>query len=242
MSRVMRRDRRRCGIHVGGCGRELVTNRRATRDHMIPRSFISFLSADRSQDFDSDWNIQPMCPKCNNEVRESQLNDWPLFKCRCHFLQVGKDGGMYIHERTTGREKRHLLLEDVTSQDRSTFLFFSSRLPGSGNSVGYSTGGSSSGGHFLVPVLKKHVTCFNWFELARIGEARGSVLWERGNGERCVFLPDGRIASRSEHWCASRFPIKYGHRNLTSFDPFEPTGRRSIREAIRAIEKLKSMQ
>ena len=39
------------------------------------------------------------------------MNGWPVFQCRCHYLRIDKDGGMYIHERTARKEKRHLLLE-----------------------------------------------------------------------------------------------------------------------------------
>ena len=59
--------------------RRLPAKKSATRDHIIPASFISFMPADRKRDFNDHWNIQPTCPKCNSEVRESQLSGWPSY-------------------------------------------------------------------------------------------------------------------------------------------------------------------
>ena len=50
LSRVMRRDNRTCGSHLGGCGRKLMSKTDATRDHIIPRSFIAFMPPDRRRD------------------------------------------------------------------------------------------------------------------------------------------------------------------------------------------------
>ena len=153
LGRVLKRDSGTCGVHIGGCGRALPTRKSATRDHIIPESFISFMPADRKRDFNEDWNIQPMCPKCNNEVRGGQMADWPLFKCQCHYLQIGKSGGMYIHERTGVKERKHLLEERGTG-DGTSGLFLAARLPGTGNNVGFSKEQKMRGGHILVPVPK----------------------------------------------------------------------------------------
>ena len=224
LSRVLKRDRGICGVHTGGCGRKLPTRKSATKDHIIPASFISFMPPKRKIEFNKDWNIQPMCPKCNNELRGGQIHAWPLFKCRCHYLQIGGDGGMYIHDRTRAREKKHLLVEKAVNEDGTTMLLYSSRLPGDGNRVGWSR---PEGGHILVPVPKKSAAAFNWFELARIGEAKGGVVKKGKNGERCVYLPNGRIAPRSEHWCARWFPIDIGHINLSEHNPFKQADQKS---------------
>lgn len=225
LGRVLKRDSGTCGVHIGGCGRALPTRKSATRDHIIPESFISFMPADRKRDFNEDWNIQPMCPKCNNEVRGGQMADWPLFKCQCHYLQIGKSGGMYIHERTGVKERKHLLEERGTG-DGTSGLFLAARLPGTGNNVGFSKEQKMRGGHILVPVPNTVVAPFNWFELARIGKARGRLRHEGENGQACIFLPDGRIVRDSHHPCATFFYVDIGHHNLR-FDPFRPGDRKS---------------
>lgn len=218
LRQILKRDNQRCGLHMGGCGRYLSQRSMATVDHMIPQSFINFMPAVWRRDFRSNWNTQPMCHTCNNVLKGGQVNDWPLFECQCHFLQVAADGGMYVHERTGSRETKHLLLDGAVG-DGTRVRLFSSRLPGDGNSVGYSRSPASRGGHLLVPVPENSVAVFNWFELARIGEARGAWATDSDDGKKCIFLPNGEIVSSSQISCAKRFRVEFGHRNLR-FDPF----------------------
>ena len=221
----MKRDREICGVHIGGCGQKLPTKKSATRDHIISQSFISFMPAERKVDFNRDWNIQPMCPKCNSEVRVGQMNNWPLFKCRCHYLQIGEDEGMYIHERTKARDRKHLMLAGAVGNG-TIMRLFSSRLPGAGTMIGWSRDTKTRGGHLLVPMPAKSVPSFNWFELARIGEANGQRVLGGRNGERCTYLPNGTIIPGSSHWCTRWFPIDIGHHNL-GHNPFKPADRKT---------------
>ena len=225
LSRVMKRDGRLCGSHLGGCGRQLASRIDATRDHMIPRSFIAFMPPDRKRDFNDDWNMQPACHKCNNERKGGQLSDWPSYRCRCHHLQIAEDGGMYIHEKTKSRERRHLLVEGGGGGDGTVLKFFAARLPKHPNepqpepAAGYRLG---QGGHMLVPIPDHSVAAFNWFERARVGEANGRLQMTGDSGASCWFLPDGRIIPNSRHWCARSFPLQLGHLNASRYDPFTP--------------------
>lgn len=218
----MRRDNRLCGVHLGGCGRELTSRKEATRDHMVPQSFIAFMPPDRKREFNDDWNVQPACRKCNNELKGGQVSGWPVYRCRCHYLQLGDDGGMYIHERTRSRERRHLLTENVIGDD-GAFQVFPARLPKHPNERnewrGYSLG---RGGHLLATITEKSIPAFNWFELVRIGEAKGPLSLVKDGGKACTFLPNGRIVPGSRHWCARVFPRAAGHLNVFGYDPFTP--------------------
>ena len=40
MRRLLRRDDRLCGIHLGGCGKEIAPGQSPNRDHIIPRSLF----------------------------------------------------------------------------------------------------------------------------------------------------------------------------------------------------------
>ena len=203
---------------MDGCGRRLPTRKSATRDHIIPAAFIALLPGERRRDFNNDWNIQPMCPGCNS-ARIGQVSAWPLFRCRCHHLQIGRDGGMYIHERTRGRQRRHLFVESAVGSG-TTFLVGPRRLPGKGNQVGYSKNPRTRGGHLVIPVRRRLVPLFNWFELARIGRAEAGLPVRGVKGERLLFLPSGEVVSRSNHLCAKSFPVENGHRNLY-YNPFQ---------------------
>lgn len=208
-------------MHLGGCHSELLARSTASVDHMIPKSFIGFMPSAAREDFYADWNTQPMCRVCN-ESRGGQLNGWPVFGCLCHYPQIDQSGGIYVCERTIPKERRHLLNRNAVSSDGSVALFFSARLPGNGNSVGYSKNQKNPGGHLISTVPENLVKAFNWFELARIGEAKGNIVCEKDTGERCIFDASGEVFPDSEHWCAQRFPLELGHSNLSRYNPFNP--------------------
>ena len=74
----------------------------------------------RKADFNADWNCQPECPECNDQ-RRGQLVDWPLYKCRCHYLHVSRKGNeatVEIHETTTGTKRVHVVSEPSTDPAR----------------------------------------------------------------------------------------------------------------------------
>ena len=113
MRRLLRRDDRLCGVHLGGCGKEIKQGRSHNRDHIIPRSLFSKVARGRENEFEQDWNCQPMHEACNTS-KSFQMDSWPRFDCRCHFLQVA-DGDLYVC--TVGKVGRgsHKLLSNVVS-------------------------------------------------------------------------------------------------------------------------------
>ena len=92
--RLLRRDDRLCGVHLGGCGREIEQGQRHNRDHIIPRSLFSKVAGGRENEFEQDWNCQPMHEACNTS-KSFQMDSWPRFNCWCHFLQV-VEGDLYV--------------------------------------------------------------------------------------------------------------------------------------------------
>ena len=104
LSRILKRDGK-CGLHIGGC-ETVLTRNTANIDHMVSKSFIrARMTGTRRQDFMDDWNVQPMCPDCNT-ARGGLLDGWPLYKCRCHYLQIDGKGDLYVHETTHNNKMR----------------------------------------------------------------------------------------------------------------------------------------
>ena len=99
MKRLLRRDDRLCGVHLGGCGKGIAPGQSPNRDHIIPRSLFKKVALGRENEFEQDWNCQPMHEACNTS-KAFQMDSWPRFGCRCHFLQV-VEGDLYVC--TTGK-------------------------------------------------------------------------------------------------------------------------------------------
>lgn len=223
LGRVMRRDKSVCGRHVGGCGRVLNSRREATRDHMISQSYIRSMPPARKREFNEDWNIQPTCRECNN-AKGGQLDAWPLYRCTCHYLQIGDDGGMYIHEGTRKREKKHLLAERIVGGGGKMldFTLVGREFPHHPDEIDAGAFGFWRGltGHLLPHVSKDLVMPFNWFEQVRVGKAADPIVFTR-DGKVCTFLPNGRIVPGSRDWCARFFRRDWGHHNIR-LNPFKP--------------------
>lgn len=219
LTRLLRRDRHTCGLHIGGCGQAINSRSEASRDHMIPQAFTAFLPARQKAQFNADWNLQPMHTACNERRRGQLAGNWPLFTCRCHYLQIA-DGHMYVHDRLEKRDRRHPLFENAVSSEPGLNFLLASRLSGDGTGVGYT---QDHGGHTMPAIPPDLVEPFNWFEQARVGIARGSFLRCGPNGERAAFTPSGRIDRLSPHPAPPTFPLWLGHHLLT----YDPHTRRS---------------
>ena len=87
----------------------------ASRDHMIPQAFTAFLSPRKKAEFNADWNLQPMHKPCNERRRGQFAGNWPLFTCRCHYLQIA-DGHIYVHDRLQENDRRHLTVRECGVQ------------------------------------------------------------------------------------------------------------------------------
>ena len=113
LQRVLKRDKRLCGVHMGGCGRPIRIGEPTTRDHIVPTALYSKVAT--KPEFDQPWNWQPMHKACN-EANGSAIHGWPRFDCDCHYLQIhGRD--LYVHTTEPLGKGRHKLLENIVSED-----------------------------------------------------------------------------------------------------------------------------
>ena len=208
---------------------------------MVHRSFFKFFGAARKADFNADWNCQPECPQCN-DGRRGQLVDWPLYKCRCHYLHVSWKGNVAtveIHETTTESKRVHVIGDPKTDPAKRIpgrvvwsqpwgpafgVSFRAARLPPDGKGKGFSL--SLGAGHRLSMIHFWQIPAFNWFERVRTGRENGAIRLTGRLGEDCIFMPDGSISptERCSFPCARSFDVRLGHKNR-DINPFRyPTG------------------
>ena len=228
LRRVMSRDGSICGLHWGGCGREIETRKDASLDHIIPQSYLKSMESETRSEFKGDWNLQPMCHKCN-VGKKGQTNGWPLFQCDCHYLQLTEDGEMYIHELTGGESnlRRHLFSAGAISEGRG--VVFTANVGKWKDGKGERWSGFSDGshpnltemGHMMTCIPRHDVLRFNWFERVRVGRGAGWLRGQRSDGRHYALLQSGRILGGRGHWCASWFDPARGHENIY-YDPLTP--------------------
>ena len=106
--------------------------------------------------------------------------DWPLYKCRCHYLHVSRKGNeatVEIHETTTGTRRVHVIGEPITDPARRIpglvvwsqpwgpafgVSMRAAKLPPDGTGKGFSL--PLGAGHRLSMVYFWQIPAFNWFE------------------------------------------------------------------------------
>ncbi len=77
---VLKRDKRHCGIRLGGRGQLIEQAQECSIDHIIPSAFfLKIAGGDRSQ-YECDWNCQPMHVS-GNQKKAAELSEWPRFGC-----------------------------------------------------------------------------------------------------------------------------------------------------------------
>ena len=168
LQRVLKRDGRLCGVHMGGCGRPIEIGEPATRDHIVPTSLYSKVATDRVAEFDRPWNCQPMHKACN-EAKGSILAGWPRFDCDCHYLQIhGRD--LYVHTKGPAGDGRHKILENVVSDkdDRvdARVVVGEGGVKGVGPVFGYWQG---QVGYLFPGIAASRVELFNLTERGAVG-------------------------------------------------------------------------
>ena len=67
-------------------------------DHIFPQAFFRDTKVLRPRDYDSLWNVQRMHKACNNEAKGGFVFGFPVFKCKCHWLQIRKRDSEYALE------------------------------------------------------------------------------------------------------------------------------------------------
>ena len=248
LRRVAARDSHRCGIHLGGCGKLIsgTPMKDYTRDHMISRAFRDDHHLDEKE-FDEDWNIQPMHPKCDSS-KDGKLREYPLFQCDCHYFRITNDGSMKIVEHTQDEEKAHEFFDPVTTADVSSY----GRLALSIGSH-YTISEETRPGHLVLKtpelprhvfslIWEQHVPAFNWFERVRVGREKvqygvysgsdfflmwpeGHISWYRNMDAAKGIVPDvvpGELLRSDVHKTPFdahvQFPVAEGWRNIQLLD------------------------
>ena len=181
--RLLKRDDRRCGVHLGGCGKIIELGQECNVDHIIPSAFYSKIAGDNRSLYECDWNCQPMHVSCNQE-KAAEMAEWPKFRCSCHFLQI-EEGSLYI--RTLGQtgKGRHMLLPNVVSVSRDKVDARVVVGPGKlgGRKVqGVATGMKTAFGYMLPGIAKSNVDWFNLHEKARVGLWIPRKFWMTHDG------------------------------------------------------------
>jgi len=170
ITRLLKRDNYKCGIHVGGCGKEIKRGE-ATRDHIIPKNYSRKRSNNR--EFIGDWNYQPMHKRCNEE-REGQIIDKPEFKCKCHGVYVDEQGARWIMYRDRKNWKRVKYWSEKDDRDytnppiQEEIMNRVHMIPGKNkNKVGASIFKPGAFGHMFYPMRFYERLESNGFELER---------------------------------------------------------------------------
>lgn len=168
--RLLRRDKRRCGVHLGGCGKTIDQGQECNVDHIIPSAFFSKVAGGSTSRYERDWNCQPMHMRCNQE-KAAELAEWPKFHCRCHYLQV-EEGHLFVRTHGRAGEERQLLLRDVVSDSPDKVDARVVVGPGKlgGRKVhGVAAGMKTTFGYMWPRIAKSSVDWFNLHEKARAG-------------------------------------------------------------------------
>ena len=172
LTRLLKRDKNKCGVHLGGCGSEIASRSEATVDHIFTQSFFKDREKGvKPEDYNKDWNCQPMHLKCNNQ-RGGQIYGFPIFLCACHSLSIVKMAKGHILYLQYHPEK---ISYPVTSS-KNNFVFSN---PSWGQitsvwsmgSVGEGKKGITGKGHLghAFPRLSPHeVSEFNKLEIDRV--------------------------------------------------------------------------
>lgn len=161
--KLLERDNYRCGIHLGGCGKQIQL-RHTTKDHIIPRNIelntgalLKYLREKKSlHNVNPDlFNLQPMCEICNSNKKKGVFPGATLDKkcpndcCRyIYFLKGRKIPGLgYFPTQSHLFLMQHglcgscFILNDMTIGDKDTIfmqgVFFAVKV---NNKVGFKAG------------------------------------------------------------------------------------------------------
>ena len=95
---LVKRDGHMCGLHIGGCGGKACSNSETDLDHILSQAFFRDTKFLDPQEYNEPWNVQRMHKACNNETKVGFLSGFPVFKCKCHWLQIRERRGQYALE------------------------------------------------------------------------------------------------------------------------------------------------
>jgi len=197
--RLLKRDNYKCGIHTGGCGKNIKRNE-ATRDHIIPKDYVK--TRDNRREFIGDWNYQPMHKRCN-EKKEGQIIDKPEFKCKCHGVYVDEQGWRWIMYKDGKKWKEVKYWSEKSNRDyanppaqKEAMNRVNMVLRSSRNQAGVSIFKPGAFGHMFHPIGFYERLEQNGFELERTEQ------WEKLEAETETFaghyLNDGGESLKRE--------------------------------------------
>ena len=189
--RLLKRDDRRCGIHMDGCGGQIQSRSECQVDHIVPVVLYNAI-APVPREFDNPWNYQPMHRECHkakaDRLRGRRLGEleaavtvgantpdsWPRFQCQCHYLQiVGSD--LFVYTKGPLEDGEYLLypgvVKDFGDENRQDAILVLSQWTGKGGFPirGYSNLGNQVHGFILPSYSPKRVQGFNIMEARRVG-------------------------------------------------------------------------
>ena len=116
VDKLIQRDGRLCGIHLGGCGRKIAHRSEMSVDHIIPKRVPLSLYADYPVTFEGYWNLQVMHVDCNNR-KGSEVSKILDLACKCHYYEIRGDDlyMVYLGERRT---ESHLCVPGIVGHER----------------------------------------------------------------------------------------------------------------------------
>ena len=224
------RDKGLCGIHIGGCKRQM-TEEEMTKDHLIPRAFIKYCPKEvQAQLYGDLYNLQAMCSDCNTNRFGQIWNTFPKFQCSCHAILIDDDG--YACLVSTIKPNR--------SRDKES-KFFSTRLHrraiGNGIMIAGQKGlvrgaGVDVMGHlFYIPDIFRAYG-ENYQELVRTGWVK-DLVWEqrtirikiREEYQQARYIPDGHPNTSQQVGILPTipFPPSAGHQHTIWMDAISGT-------------------
>ena len=204
--RILKRDGKLCGFHMGGCRKPIEQSEKCNVDHIIPKALFTALAPERVNEFEVEWNYQPMHINCHEKKRD-RLNgrelgeleravtvgamtpdDWPRYECNCHYLQIEGDDLFVLTQGSIGSGK-HLVyagvVKDFGEEDRQDAILVIGKWTGPGHApmVGYNHIGKNERGFILPSYSPKRVQGFNIMEARRVGLPGPKYIYvnERGH-------------------------------------------------------------
>ena len=187
--KIMHRDSGLCGIHLGGCGRPVAIDE-CTVDHIVPKALFESIAPTPSE-FRREQNYQPMHGECNEkkmnmmegrklETFEKTIatgtnntpDDWPRFRCKCHYLQI-LEGDMCVCTLGIVGVGEHKLYGGVVKDYdgiRQDAIMVVGKWKEKGKEMaGFDRRGNSVRGFLLPSFSSKRVPGFNISERGRVG-------------------------------------------------------------------------
>ena len=188
--KIMSRDGRLCGVHLGGCGQPIIKSGEITVDHIVPQALFKAIAPTPSE-FRREHNYQPMHGECNErkanliEGRElsefekavstgsnNTSDDWPRFLCKCHYLQI-LDGNMCVCTLGVVGVGEHILYEGIVKNydgvRQDAIMVIGSWDEGGVKRAGFDRMNKSSRGFLLPSFSSQRVAGFNISERSRVG-------------------------------------------------------------------------